>query len=160
MAFCCIHKPPCKTATGRIRSFQTIGNCIKHFKEAHHQSINEEQVVKYCMIGATSSLVPFKPDIVGGNSASASASASAPMDVASVALSSIGSLGLSAMGINSEEQAFLMRTLAEHRRSSGGASSSAIDEGDDEEEEEEVDTKSTKSSSRLKIVKKLVKSNK
>ena len=146
MAFKCTKKPPCLTDGGRIKSFQRVDTVIKHYDVVHEELLTKDQAIKYCMVTSSNParrLVPFKPD-----------DGSAPMevDVASVALSSIGSIGLSKMGlanVNATEEAFLVACLAKRR-----ARAAKIDEeGEDEDEEDAAEPVpvATRTTSRLKI---------
>ena len=138
--------------------------------------MTEEQALKHCLVGSKASmkLKPFQPDdgsVPMVVVPAAAAAAAVPNDLASVAVSSMGSLGLSRMGLDATEQVLLLATLANHRAASaalaaaaaGGGGGGAIEEGDedgDEDGDEEEEGKSTRSSSRLKIGKKLRKSTK
>ena len=168
MAFRCIRG--CKTATGRDRTFQNVGNCTNHYKDVHQIDMTEEQALKHCLVGSKASmkLKPFQPDDGSVPMVVVPAAAAVPNDLASVAVSSMGSLGLSRMGLDATEQVLLLATLANHRAASAAlaaaaAGGGAIEEGDeegDEDGDEEEEGKSTRSSSRLKIGKKLRKSTK
>ena len=172
MAFRCIKG--CKTATGRDRTFQNVGNCTNHYKDVHQIDMTEEQALKHCLVGSKASmkLKPFQPDDGSVPMVVVPAAAAAvPNDLASVAVSSMGSLGLSRMGLDATEQVLLLATLANHRAASAALAAAAaagggggtIEEGDedgDEDGDEEEEGKSTRSSSRLKIGKKLRKSTK
>ena len=136
--------------------------------------MTEEQALKHCLVGSKASmkLKPFQPDDGSVPMVVVPAAAAVPNDLASVAVSSMGSLGLSRMGLDATEQVLLLATLANHRAASaalaaaaaaGGGGGGAIEEGDedgDEDGDEEEEGKSTRSSSRLKIGKKLRKSTK
>ena len=173
MSFRCVYKPPCKTPTGRIRTFTTVENCEKHFRDVHGTHLTRQQALEFCLItnGGGAALQPFQPDdgsvqtaVIMPVAAPIAVSAAAANDLASVAVSSIGSLGISAMGITNEEQ-LLLNTLQNHRNvramlaAGGGGVASSIDEEEDDEEEEggsSSSSSSSRSSSRLKIGKKIV----
>ena len=122
---------PCKTPKGKVRTFRSVKTCIDHYKDEHRKKMTAEKVHEVCKIPTETDddLEEFDE----GHS-------SVPMDIASVAhshhqhlpsanayannvqiaqadvinldeISSLGSLGLSALGINNAERVAMLELL-------------------------------------------------